>query len=378
MPGWYLWILPFFAVFFATYNFAPRVLLGLMIVFYFITMPAWITVPEHLSGLFYGIGFSLLQLVVLTILVFIYMMVITDQAPFERRLRPIAIGIAGNSGTGKNLISHSLENLFGLKTTRILEGDDYHKWERGNIKWQEYTHLHPRANHLMDLKEHINSLIQGKLIFQRHYDHSSGKFTEPRPLQPPRTLIVQGLHTLYLKSVRDDFDLKIYISPHESIRTAWKVKRDCGERGYSLEKVLQSMKSREKDTQLYVQPQREVADLVIEYIPLGELKPEEVLGLAKIPYKLKMIVWNDHSLESLLENLMAIKTIQVDVVDGDDINQIGVVLHGEISSEQIKTIADKVITNQRSITRSRQEPNWDGGYLGLVQLFIIKLLSERV
>lgn len=378
MPGWYFWVLPFFAVFFAVYNFAPRILILLLISFYFVAMPKILEFPDFLNSLFYGIGFSLLQLNVITILVFIYLMVIAHQAPFGRRMRPMVLGIAGNSGTGKNLLANSLRNLFGVKTTRILEGDDYHKWERGNEKWQDYTHLHPRANHLMNLQEHINSLIHGKLIFQRHYDHSSGKFTEPKALQPTRTLIVQGLHTLYLKKLRGAFDLKVYISPHENIRKAWKIKRDCGERGYALEKVLESMRSREKDTELYVQPQKEVADLVVEYIPIGEFKPEDILKTETIPYKIKLLVWNDSLLETLLETLAGISTMNVDVVDGDDINQIGVVLYGSISARQIKDIADAVVGNQRSITRSRQAPQWEEGYLGLIQLFIMKLLSERV
>lgn len=377
MPGWYFWVLPFFALFFITYNFAPRILYISFIALYFLTFS--VVFPESLStNLIHGISFSLLQLVTITILVFIYLMALKNQAPLQRRLRPLSIGIAGNSGAGKNLISSSLMNIFGPKSTQVIEGDDYHKWERGNVKWQDYTHLHPRANHLSHLKEHFHNLVHGKLIFQKHYDHSSGQFTEPRPLAPTKTMIVQGLHTLYLRSLRDLYDLKIYISPDESLRTAWKIKRDCGERGYSLEKVLTSLKSREKDTVVYVQPQRDVADIVIEYIPTEELVPEKVLSMTKISFKMKLILWNDNILEDLIESLSQIKTLSVELVDEEDINRVGILIHGDISTEQVAAIANSSIAHQRAVTRSRTEPLWESGYIGIIQLFILKILSERV
>lgn len=377
MPGWYFWILPFFAVFFASYNFIPRSLYFLLTIIYFFAMSSWFHFFSEAGNILNGIAFSVLQLLVIIILVFIYITVISKQAPFVRRLYPLTIGIAGNSGVGKNLISSSLLKIFGEHTTQVIEGDNYHKWERGNSKWQDYTHLHPRANFLFDLKEHFKNLSHGKLIFQRHYDHSSGKFTEPKPLMPTRTLIVQGLHTLYLKSLRSSFDLKIYISPHESIRTAWKIKRDCGERGHTLEKVLQTFKAREKDTELYVQPQKDVADLVIEYLPTQDLDINKILTLEKIDFKMRLVIWNDHSIEELISELEKVNTLATEILYEKDINKISVQFYGTIFSEQIETIATKVIQNQRSVTRSRYQPVWQENYIGLVQLFIVKILSER-
>lgn len=377
MPGWYFWILPFLAIFFATYNFAPRILYILFILFYILS---FCSVKQDLlsTPLYHGIVFSLLQLIVITILVFIYLMALRNQAPFHRRIQPLSIGIAGNSGAGKNLISNSLMNIFGKSSTQVIEGDDYHKWERGNVKWQDYTHLHPRANHLSHLREHFFSLIHGRLIFQKHYDHSSGQFTEPRPLEPTKTLIIQGLHTLYLRSLRDLYDLKIYISPHESLRTAWKIKRDCGERGHSLEKVLNSLKSREKDTVVYVQPQKEVSDIIIEYIPNEELIPEKILSMEEISFKMKLILWNDNILEDLIESLSKVQSLQIDLEDENDINRIGIVFNGSINSQQISEIATLTIPNQRAITRSRTAPEWEENYIGIIQLFIMKILSEKI
>ncbi|MCK6599755.1 MAG: hypothetical protein L6Q37_15420 [Bdellovibrionaceae bacterium] len=377
MPGWYFWIIPFLTIFLSTYNFAPRILYFLFIIFYFLSFSSLFS-SLQIIPFYQGITFSLLQLIVISLLVFIYLMALKKQAPFHRRLQPLSIGIAGNSGAGKNLISTSLVHLFGSSTTQIIEGDDYHKWERGNIKWQDYTHLHPRANHLSHLREHFFNLNHGRLIFQKHYDHSSGQFTEPRPLAPTRTLIVQGLHTLYLRSLRDLYDLKIYISPDENLRAAWKIKRDCGERGYSLEKVLNSLKSREKDSASFVQPQKEVADIIIEYNAMSDLSPEKVLALDKIDFNMKLILWNDNILEDLIESLMSVKTLTVELKDEEDLNRVGIIFTGYITQQEVWSIAQTVIPNQRSVTRSRKEPEWQKDYIGIMQLFIMKILAEKI
>ena len=57
------------------------------------------------------------------------------------------IAIAGDSGTGKTTLVSHLEKIFKDSTLK-LEGDRYHKWERGHKNWEHYTHLNPEANYI--------------------------------------------------------------------------------------------------------------------------------------------------------------------------------------------------------------------------------------
>ncbi len=63
-------------------------------------------------------------------------------------IKPIIIGIAGDSATGKSTFANLLkENIF-KEDSSIIEGDSYHKWERNDYHWKEYSHLNPDANFL--------------------------------------------------------------------------------------------------------------------------------------------------------------------------------------------------------------------------------------
>ena len=111
-------------------------------------------------------------------------------------------------GAGKNTLSESLKDLFNERNTLLIEGDDYHKWERGHERWQDYTHLNPKANHLSLMAMHTLQLSRGLSVLQRPYDHGSGVFGQPKELKFSKTVIVQGLHTFYLRGLRQTIDLR--------------------------------------------------------------------------------------------------------------------------------------------------------------------------
>ena len=56
------------------------------------------------------------------------------------------INIAGDSSSGKTTLSSYIQK--STNNSFVLECDRYHKWERGNINWDNYTHLNPQANYL--------------------------------------------------------------------------------------------------------------------------------------------------------------------------------------------------------------------------------------
>ncbi len=169
--------------------------------------------------------------------------------------------ICGDSGSGKSMLSNILKNYFSNPFT--LECDRYHKWERGNKKWQTMTHLNPDANFITKMSKDIFDLKLGKTIYQVDYDHDTGKFTDKKQIESTNNIIVCGLHSLY--SDEDLYNLKIYMDTDEDLRYLWKIKRDVNSRGHSKDKVIDQIKRREKDYKKYIQPQREAADIIINF-----------------------------------------------------------------------------------------------------------------
>jgi len=189
------------------------------------------------------------------------------------------IAIAGDSGSGKSSLSKYLSNLFGNDVI-TLETDRYHKWERGDIKYNTYSHLNPNANHLEKMYKDVYDLKIGNEVFQVDYDHSSGKFTQKEKIESKKNVIICGLHTMYETNINTISDIKIYLDTDRELIKKWKINRDVHERGYTLEKVLKQIEIREKDYEEYILKQKENADIVIRFYDL-------------ISLKCKMIIQND-------------------------------------------------------------------------------------
>jgi uridine kinase len=169
------------------------------------------------------------------------------------------IAITGDSGSGKTTITQILKNIFN--NSFILECDRYHKWERDDINWKNYTHLNPEANFITKMQNDVFDLKIGNNIYQIDYDHKTGKFTDKELIESKENIIVCGLHSLYLQD--NIINIKIYMDTDDNLRIPWKIKRDITKRGYSIEKIYQQIVNRKEDFDKYIKIQREKADIII-------------------------------------------------------------------------------------------------------------------
>uniref|UniRef100_A0AB39JFY7 phosphoribulokinase n=1 Tax=Florenciella sp. virus SA2 TaxID=3240092 RepID=A0AB39JFY7_9VIRU len=110
----------------------------------------------------------------------------------------------------------------------------------------------------------------GEDVYQVDYDHSNGKFTQKQHIENKSNMIICGLHTLYKKNMNNLINLKIYLDTDRELIKKWKIQRDVNERGYSLEKVLKQIKSREKDYNDYILKQKNNADIIINFYEENE------------------------------------------------------------------------------------------------------------
>jgi uridine kinase len=175
------------------------------------------------------------------------------------------IAICGDSGAGKTTVSELIHEILPYDETLLFETDRYHKWERGDERYKTTTHLNPAANHIEKLSSDTFKLCIGDDIHAVDYDHSTGKFTEPQNIKPSKFMLFCGLHTLYKESLNDIYNLKIFIDTDPELKKQWKVDRDVCKRGADMEKVIQSMKSREPDYETYIKPQKRTADVILYF-----------------------------------------------------------------------------------------------------------------
>ena len=216
------------------------------------------------------------------------------------------VAITGDSGTGKTMISNILKEMFN--NSFVLECDRYHKWERNDEKWNTITHLNPEANYITKMSNDVFDLKFGNNIYQVDYDHKTGKFTDKNLIESKDNIIVCGLHSLYLPN--SVANLKIYMDTDDNLRIPWKIKRDMQKRGYSIEKIVTQIKSRDEDFKKYIYPQKEQADIVINLYTDKEFDLNSYDMNEKLNVYLKIGVKSIYNINKMISELTSITQIK--------------------------------------------------------------------
>lgn len=284
----------------------------------------------------------------------------------------ILIGIGGDSGSGKSTLLHSLQRLLEPSVT-LLEGDGDHRWERGHENYQKFTHLNPRANYLERQAENLYLLKKGEIIYRPDYDHSTGKFTEPKPIYPSDYIIISGLYTFYLPKMRKVIDIKLFVDTEEKLRKHWKILRDIKKRGYTKEKILKQIEEREIDSSKYIQPQKNFADMSIEYFAISDFTLTE--ETTEIQLGLKLTFLSEFSLESLAIHLEE-KNYLVDWNYLEDLQRQYFIFYSPIPTNALDSLVEGFIPNPEELVY--KEISWDQGYLGTIQFFTLLLIHQKL
>lgn len=188
--------------------------------------------------------------------------------------RPIILGIVGDSAAGKTTLTKGIAQVLGEENVTVICTDDYHRYDRTQRAELGITALHPDCNYLDIMQQHLSLLRAGQPILKPIYSHKTGTFEPPQYIKPNKFVILEGLLGYATLGARDCYDLKVYLAPPESLRTTWKVKRDTLKRGYSEEQVLAELQKREPDSEEFIRPQRQWADVVVSFYPPSELSGE--------------------------------------------------------------------------------------------------------
>jgi uridine kinase len=378
-PGWYVWLFPFISIFFIKadrkearpllfwwFNFAYLIYVVLFydrgladLIFYH--------TPLHFkvaSVVMQNVSATLLSATLIGCMYIFYKQGIKSNF-FYKHEGATVMAIAGDSASGKSTVMQDLKKLFGRKIL-LLEGDADHKWERTDQMWEQMTHLNPKANDLYRQYEDVLSLKHGRRIYRRDYDHQTGTFSREQRVAGCDYVALSGLHAFYLPKMRKLTDVKIFLDTEDRLRSAWKIARDSKERGHDAQKVAQQISSREADSKKYIQPQREFADLVIGY-SLGEAGGDQL--------QLRIVLDSNIKADDLVAALE--KKIDLRWDYSKDLKTQIIEVKGDISIEDVAALADEHISNIDDLLGTGDDV-WEAGYRGLVQLFVLLVISETI
>lgn len=295
---------------------------------------------------------------------------------FRLSRRPFVIGVAGDSGAGKDTFADAIKGLFGGHSVTTLSGDDYHLWDRQKPMWQVMTHLNPMANDLEGFAGDLVALADGKSIHSRHYNHQTGKMSRPFRINSNDFIIASGLHALYLPILRECYNLSIYLDIDEALRRHFKLQRDVHQRGHTVERVLASFEKREPDSARFIRPQAAHADLALSLQPIHPRMLEEAND--RHPLRFKLVARSRHGLNELLLTrvLVGVCGLHVDVIVSDEAGEVELVIEGETSADDIALAAQMICP--RILEFLDIKPAWKDGMVGLMQLITLSHVNQAL
>ena len=302
-----------------------------------------------------------------------YRLGVRSNAVYQMRPGPIVLGIAGDSGSGKDTLSDLLAQALGSKHVTTVSGDDYHRWPRGHENWQVYTHLDARANNLHQQQAHAVALADGHSILAGTYDHHSGTFREKRLIDPGDIVIFQGLHGLALAGLRDVCALKIFLDPDEALRRLWKARRDVQERGHALEAVLAALDRRAEDREKYVLPQQVHADLTVRWLPRLPLADLDLQAQPELT--LELLAANTFDFTHLATSLQTLPGLVVDHEPLLDPRSQRLRLSGHASAEALTALSDQILPDLGQLPA---RPVLVADLEGCLQLALLTCLGQRL
>lgn len=181
--------------------------------------------------------------------------------------KPLVIGIAGGTASGKTTIAQELIEHFKDKSICIIREDDYYK-DQSNITFEERkktNYDHPFAfDHDLMCKQ-IDDLLSGNSIEKPIYDftvHNRSKDIEI--IKPSDVIIVEGLFVLEEKEIRKRLDIKLFVDTPADVRLSRRLLRDIEERGRQLNNVIdQYLKTVRVMHEEFIEPSKKYADVII-------------------------------------------------------------------------------------------------------------------
>ena len=391
-PGWFVWCLPFLALYQAMSGRMAVLLVGIFSVTYFLST-LLVTPLKFANGNELALGAALqasgqlvsqatsllhtgMVAIGLVLAIRIWREAISRNDFFRLSRKPFIVGVAGDSGAGKDTFADAITGLFGEHSVVKLSGDDYHLWDRQKPMWQVMTHLNPMANNLEGFCNDLLSLTDGKSVLCRHYDHRKGRRSKPFQIESNDFIIASGLHALYLPALRECYNLKIYLDIDEGLRRYFKLKRDVQQRGHTAEQVLNSFEKRDRDSERFIRPQSNHADLILSLQPIHSRMLEDLND--KHPLRLKLVVntRNGFNELSIHRVLVGVCGLHVDIGAENDGADIKMTIEGEVSSADIAMAAE--ILCPRVLEFLDIPPKWKDGMLGLMQLITLSHISQAL
>jgi len=180
---------------------------------------------------------------------------------------PFVIGIAGGTGSGKTTIARRIAAAVPTESVSTLEHDSYY-CDRPDLTYEERCALnfdHPESLETPLLAQQLEALREGESVDAPIYDFKTHtRSLESRRVTPTPVVVVEGILVLAEPSLRELFDLKIFVDTDADIRVFRRIRRDIEQRGRDFESIREQYYRTVRPMHLrFVEPSKRWADIII-------------------------------------------------------------------------------------------------------------------
>ena len=181
--------------------------------------------------------------------------------------RPLVVGIAGGTGSGKTTVAHKLAAAMPAERVVTIEHDSYYR-DQSHLSLDERAKTnfdHPSSLESSLLAEHLRDLREGRSVEIPSYDFATHtRRPERRKVHPAPLIIVEGILVFAEAQLREQMDIKIFVDTDADIRLIRRIRRDIEVRGRSFQSVRDQYYATVRPMHIeYVEPTKRWADLIV-------------------------------------------------------------------------------------------------------------------
>jgi uridine kinase len=182
-------------------------------------------------------------------------------------VKPLIIGIAGASGSGKSTVARKIAEALTPASVAFIDMDAYYR-NHTELTLDERRHLnwdHPDAFDFDLLASQLEALARGEAIDKPVYDFVS-HLREERSVRIPAAdvVVLDGILLLVDERIRELCDVKVFVDTDADVRLIRRIRRDVKKRGRSLEEIVEQYLTTVRPMHLqFVEPSKRYADIIV-------------------------------------------------------------------------------------------------------------------
>ncbi len=182
-------------------------------------------------------------------------------------MKPLIIGIAGGSGSGKSTVARRVAESLRGASVAFIDMDAYYRnlthlsaEERRHVNWD-----HPEAFDIALLVNQLTHLAAGEGIDKPVYDFvTHARRADTVRVEPADVVVIDGILLFVDAQVRALCDVKVFVDADADVRLLRRIRRDLRVRGRPLEEILNQYESTVRPMHLeFVEPSKRYADVIV-------------------------------------------------------------------------------------------------------------------